>query len=264
VFKVDGERVSHTEVSRLLRSDDPLSQRAITRIESGAIIWPVIAEFGYTLRTGQPAVPKVIPDIGAFFAQHPEIAQLGREAMQSKARGDIPAILAAYDFNQFGSVGDIGGGGGHLIKAILQAAPSTRGYLFDLPHIVAAVAGSAVDRLTAQGGDFFKDALPACDAYALMDVIHDFPDERATAILKAVRRAAPPHAKVLLIESLLTEAPGSNYVRLMDMHMLTFFAGRQRTEQEFSKLCAAAGLRLQRTIPTASAFGLSVLETVCA
>src|SRR5207245_479447 len=106
-------------------------------------------------------------------------------AMAAKARGQIAGIITAYDFSPFGVVGDIGGGGGHLLRAVLAAAPATCGVLFDLPQVIAEAAALASDRLTLQAGDFFRDALPRCDAYLLMEIIHDWDDAEAVEILRA-------------------------------------------------------------------------------
>src|SRR5690606_27653127 len=106
------------------------------------------------------------------------------------------------------TIGDIGGGSGHLLRAVLDAVPPARGVLFDLPHVIEQNAALASERLTLQPGDFFVDELPPCDAYLLMEIVHDWGDDESIAILQAVRRAAPPHAKVLLIESLIPPDPG--------------------------------------------------------
>ena len=116
--------------------------------------------------------------------------------------------MVSYDFSGFGLVGDIGGGSGHLLRAVLDSAPSAKGVLFDLPHVIEEAAGLASKRLTLQAGDFFRDALPVCDAYLLMEIIHDWGDDEAVAILKAIRRAAPPHATLLLIETIVPNDPG--------------------------------------------------------
>lgn len=95
-------------------------------------------------------------------------------------------------------IGDIAGGRGHLLRAILEAAPESKGVLFDLPHVMKEASVLASPRLTLQAGDFFKDALPRCDAYILMEIIHDWPDEEAATILQAVRRAAVPRRDNIL------------------------------------------------------------------
>jgi hypothetical protein len=48
---------------------------------------------------------------------------------------------------------------------------------------VNEAAPLASSRLTLQGGDFFKGALPKCDAQILMEIIHDWPDEEAISAL---------------------------------------------------------------------------------
>jgi hypothetical protein len=54
----------------------------------------------------------------------------------AKAQGQIPAVVSSADFSRFKVIGDIGGGRGHLLAAILEAAPESKGILFDLPHVV--------------------------------------------------------------------------------------------------------------------------------
>ena len=161
--------------------------------------------------------------------------------MEGKAHGHVAAVVAACDFSSFATIGDIGGGKGHLIRAVLEAAPAARGVLFDLPHVIEDSEGLASGRLRLQAGDFFKGDLPACDAYLLMEVIHDWSDEDSVAILKAVRRAAPPRAKLLLIESIVPEGPEPHWSKTLDILMLTLLGGKQRTRREYEALCAPAG-----------------------
>jgi len=141
---------------------------------------------------------------------------------------------------------------------VLDAAPNANGVLFDLPHVIEEVAGLASKRLSLKAGDFFQDPLPACDAYLLMEVIHDWGDDEAIAILKAVREAAPPHAKVLLIEQLIPPTPGPDWAKTLDIHMLFMLGGRQRTREEYEVLFQKAGLSMQRQIDAAG--GISILE----
>ncbi len=71
-----------------------------------------------------------------------------------------PADLAA-------SVG--GGGRDHLLRAVLDSAPTAKGVLFDLPHVLEEAADVASERLTLQPGDFFKDSVPICGAWRQID-----------------------------------------------------------------------------------------------
>ncbi|MDN5924032.1 MAG: hypothetical protein L0H70_03415 [Xanthomonadales bacterium] len=72
----------------------------------------------------------------------------------------------------------------------------------------------------------------------LMEVIHDWPYEQAVAILTEVREAAPPGARVLLIEEMLSGAPGHEWVQTLDVLMLGQLGGRQRTHAEYKILSA--------------------------
>jgi hypothetical protein len=178
--------------------------------------------------------------------------------MAGKAHGHVAAILAAYDFSGFARIGDIGGGQGHLLRAVLDAAPTAGGVLFDLPHVIDAAAGIASERLTLQAGDFFRDALPVCDAYMVMEVIHDWGAEESVDILQAIRHAAPSHAKLLLIEQMVPTDPGPHWSKTLDIHMLTLLGGQQRTPQEYAALFDRAGFALQREIDTGAE--VSILE----
>jgi hypothetical protein len=93
-----------------------------------------------------------------------------------------------------------------------------------------------------------------------MDLIHDWADTDAAKILSAVRRAAPPHARLLIVETLVPEAPGPHFGKTLDITMLAITGGRERTSLEYAALFATAGFRLQRTVATKSQY--SILEAV--
>jgi hypothetical protein len=114
-----------------------------------------------------------------------------------------------------------------------------------LPQVVQDVANIASSRLRLQGGDFFKDSLPSCDAYLIMQVIHDWNDAEAIQILSAIRRAAPAHARLLLIEAIVTEDSEPSWVNTMDLFMMVMTGGRERTRRESEDLLLKSGFRLQ-------------------
>jgi hypothetical protein len=261
VFEMQGgDTFRHSPASRLLRTDHPQSMRAFARMPGLPILWSSFGAMEHSVRTGLPAASEVfLGGFWAYLAQHPEEGRVFNAAMAGKAHGAVAGILASYDFSGFGLIGDIGGGSGHLLRAVLDdAAPTARGVLFDLPHVIEEAAGVASERLTLQAGDFFRDALPTCDAYLLMEIIHDWADEEAVAILQAIRRAAPAHAKLLLIETIVPDDPGPDWSKVLDIIMLTLVGGRQRTQQEYEALLAQSGFVLQREIDTRA--GISILE----
>ena len=261
IFRSEGDRFAHSPASELLRTDHPQSMRNLVRMFGFDINWKIFGGMEETTKTGRPAVEKVLPKgFWGYFAEHPEENSIFNAAMASKANAHVGAILSAYDFSQFNVIGDIGGGHGHLLRGILDAVPAAKGVLFDLPHVIQEVPSIASDRLKLRGGDFFKDDLPECDAYTMMEVIHDWNDEDSIAIFKAIRRSAPSHAKLLLIEQIVPTDPGPSWSKMLDIHMLTLLGGKQRTVSEYESLLQRSGFSLQREIDTGA--DISILEAI--
>jgi len=253
----------HTPASRLLRSDHPQSMRSFVRMIGLAVYWRGFEYFADTLRTGESNQEKVVAGgYWKYLSQNPEAARLFDEAMMGKAAGQIAGVLKAYDFSTFQTIADIGGGRGHLLAAVLQAAPAAHGVLFDQPHVTAAAqaAGMESERLRMHPGDFFTDALPSADCYLLMQVIHDWSDQEAARILAAIRRAAAPGAKLLLIECIVPEDSKPSWTKMLDLQMLTLLSGKERTAKEYSEMLRTAGFHLDRLFDVG--MSTSILESV--
>jgi hypothetical protein len=260
IFERQGEKFFHTPVSRLLRTNDPQSMRSFVRMFGLPPVWNAAAKMDKVVKTGQPVGDEVAS--GSFWnylAENPGASRVFDEAMAAKAGAQVHGVVATYDFSRFKLIGDIGGGRGHLLQAILAACPGSKGILFDQPRVIQQASSMASDRLTLQSGDFFKDELPACDAYILMEVIHDWPDEESRAILKAVRRAAPKNAKLLLIEAPIPADSGPSWTKTLDVVMLDLLGGSQRTVNEYRQLFTASGFQLDRVVDIGA--GYSILES---
>jgi hypothetical protein len=259
VFAIHNGAFVHTPASELLRSDHPYSLRSLVRMMGFPIYWRMWEAFDVTVRTGAAAAAQVLPEGSwKYLADHPDEARIFDDAMTAKSQVQIPEILRSYDFSPFARIADVGGGHGHLLRAVLAATPTATGVLFDVPHVIEAAARSAADRLVFDAGDFFKDPLPSCDCYLVMHVLHDWNDGDATKILRAIRGAARPDATVLILESIVPDDPSSSWERILDMHMMAIHAGRERTRGEYAGLLGAAGFRLVREIDTQA--GVWILE----
>lgn len=253
----------HTEASRLLRSDAPGSLRDYVRMLGLPVFWSAFEDLDHSLRTGESAFAKRHPGgIFGYLAEHPEESRIFDAAMTSKSHRDIAAILPAYDFSRFATLADIAGGRGHLLRAILKRFPKTQGILFDQPHVVSAVAPSPREKLTVAGGDFFADRMPKADGYLLMNIIHDWADAESSKILSAIRRDMPPHAAVLIIETVVPPTPGPHLSKELDIAMMVLPGGKERTQEEYAELAAKCGFRLRRMVETQSPY--SILELVAA
>jgi hypothetical protein len=143
--------------------------------------------------------------------------------------------------------------------ALLRRFPNVRGTVFEVGAVVSRL--QKADRLEGVAGNILTDAPPKADAYILSHVLHDWDDASCVRMLQNVRRAMPPHARLLVYE--IVAPPPNNWWtqdRLTDLEMLAILPGRERTREEFESLFARAGLRLDRVIATGAAE--SVLEVV--
>lgn len=245
----DGYR--HTAPSRLLRGDHPMSMRAYARMMGLPPIWGSATELAHSVRTARPGFEAVDPKgIWAYLQDRPAETEVFAQAMAAKAGAEVAAVLDAYDFTGFATVADIGGGRGHLLRAVLDAAPSAAGVLFDLPEVTAIA--ETHPRMAAVAGDFFVDALPVADAYVLMDVLHDWADDECAAILGAVHRAAPEGATLLVVECVLEDGVDDPRASTLDVIMLAVTGGRERTADQLGVLFERAGFELQKVIDTSS------------
>lgn len=266
VFEWSAGGYRHNELSRALRSDHPQSVRAYVRLLGLPVLWDSWGKLGEVVRTGAP----VVKDIFGHFRQHPEDTEIFDAGMKSKAQAAIGQVIANYDFSEFEAIADVGGGLGHLLKAILAATPRVRGVLFDQPHVVNRVQVDDVmnGRMQLRGGDFFKGPLPKCDAYVVMEVLHDWTDEQCGAILRQIRNAAPEGAKLLVVETVLPEESaraaekGAHFGNHLDINMMVVTGGRERTPAEFARLFAESGWKLTRVVLTASPY--SIVEAMAA
>ena len=247
-----GGTYRHTPASETLRTDHPRSLRDYVRTGGMPAFWDRFTELPHTARTGRARYD--MAGLVEYYAAHPEESAIFNAAMVSKARTALPTVAAAYDFDAFATIADIGGGRGHLLRAILERAPHAGGILFERPHVIADAEASP--RLKLAGGDFFADALPAADLYLLMDVLHDWGDADAARILAAVRRSALPRSRLLIIEALMPETSGPHWSKTVDVIMLAATGGRERTQAQHAALLGTAGFKLVRAIPTASQYSL--------
>jgi O-methyltransferase domain len=256
--EADG-RFALTPIGACLRTDVPGSMRAAVLL-FGGITQQAWGELLHSVETGEPGFRRVFGmEPFEYMARHPDEAANFDAAMADFTKHIASAVTAAYDFSPFRRIVDVGGGNGTLLASILKTVPTLEGLLFDLPQVtdraIASIRESGLaDRCEIIGGDFFEAVPPGGDAYLLKHVIHDWNDDRATAILKTCRRAMSPEAKLLILEGVypprIDQSDESRSAAANDVNMLVCTGGRQRSEVEFRSLYEAAGFRLTRILPT--------------
>jgi ubiquinone/menaquinone biosynthesis C-methylase UbiE len=218
----------------------------------------------HSVRAGQPAFDQVYgTSYFEYVARNPDAAAIFDEAMTSYTTQVAHAVVATYDFSSAKSLVDVGGGEGMLLATILRANPSTRGILFDLPHVISRASGplersDVGDRCQTVAGDFFRSVPDGADTYLLAQILHDWDDDHSRTILTNCHRAMQPGGKVLVIELVIPPGNEPFIGKWLDLHMLVLQTGRERTAAEYQELLASAGFQLTRVIATES--GASVVE----
>ena len=262
IFSEDPDgRFALTPLAEILRTDAPGSQRATVRMMVGQFYeaWGGLLE---SLRTGSSAFKTLHGQpFFAFLREHPEQARIFDDAMTAFNDRKTRAVLDAYDFSDIPVLADVGGGKGANLASTLKRYPAMRGILFDLPDVVARShqgLSDVADRCEIVGGSFLEGVPASADAYLLRHIVHNWSDDQALAILKNVRTAMHPSARMLVVERVIPPGNEPHFGKLMDLTMLVVHGGRERTEDEFRGLFEAADLRLTRIVPTAS--DVSVIE----
>ncbi len=267
VFRQGPERTfALTPVGELLKSDAPGSMRYTAMMLGDEWTLRAYEHMVDCIRTGGDGITKAFgKHVFDLLAERPEQSETFQRAMTGGSAIAAGAVVGAYDFSGIKRLGDVGGGHGLLLAAILERNPEMQGVLFDLPEVVVGVPKERIaacnGRLTVESGSFFERVPEGCDAFIMKHIIHDWSDEHGRTILGHMRNALPSHGRVLLCELVVTDEPGPTPAKLLDIEMLVItVGGKERTEQEFSDLFASAGFRLNRIVPTGRP--LCVIEAV--
>ena len=265
IFAADAQgRFALTPMAEPLRSDAPGSLRAYAVMNGERWVWRSWGEIEHSVRTGRPAFEHVFgAPLFEYYAAHPEAGRVSSDALRALSAADDAAILAAYDFPAGGTVVDVGGGQGSLLAAVLAARPGLRGVLLDRPPVVEMARGrleaaGVAGRCDLVAGDFFAAVPAGGDVYLLKKVLHDWGDEDARAILARCRAAMPDTGRLLVAEPVVPEGNRPSEAKWLDLLMLVYAGGRERTEAEHRELLASAGFAPGRVLPTAS--GVSLIE----
>lgn len=92
---------------------------------------------------------------------------------------------------------------------------------------------------------FFSNKVIGARAYFLHHILHDWSDEKCLEILKHLKDAMKPgYSKLLLHEMLIPERGASTFHSMLDMTMMAFNAGMERTERQWTELLNNAGFEV--------------------
>jgi SAM-dependent methyltransferase len=260
-----GKVFGNSELSECLRSDVEGSLGPMARWLGDISGWTAWGRFDHSVRTGEPSFDAVFgADCFSWMQSHPRSLQVFQAAMSGYSALTGKAVADAYDFSSIGRLLDVGGGHGTFLSLLLQRNPKLTGILFDRPEVIEQAAAtferaSQASRVRLLAGDFLESVPDGADAIVLKHIIHDWDDDSCARLLAHCRRALPRGGRVLLIESVLSDAPEGAFTKFLDLEMLVVTpGGRERSAEEFERLLSRAGFDLGALAPTKSP--VSIIE----
>lgn len=256
-------RFALTPLGRLLRSDEPGSMRPFA-LWSGGVSYDAFGGLEESVRTGEPAFERIFgAEFFDYLARHPEWGAVF-DQMMSRHTAPVARELASNGaLEGVRTLVDVGGGTGELLARILVARPELTGILVDHERVRDAAArhlgeAGVAERCSIVPADIAAAVPAGGDAYLLKSVLHGLDDDAARVVLRNCRAAMAAGGRVLLVELVLPPGNDRHPAKLMDLLMLIGCHGCERTEDEFRRLLASAGLRLAEVTPARN--GYSLLE----
>jgi acetylserotonin N-methyltransferase len=232
-----------------LRSDSPHSLGGYVRYSNQAL-YPMWANLEDAVREASPRWKQTFGVAGGIFDgffRTPEARQDFLMGMHGFGMLTSPRVVAAFDLSGFERLADLGGATGHLAIAACERYPQLESVVFDLEQVTdlardQASRSAARDRIRVVAGDFFRDALPQADLYALGRILHDWPDEKIAALLGKIIDRLPPGGGLLIAEKLLAEdGVGPVSANMQSLNMLVAAEGKERSGSQYQRLLESVG-----------------------
>ncbi|MEE9286590.1 MAG: methyltransferase [Gammaproteobacteria bacterium] len=248
-------RFENTPFSEAIRDDVPGSVRdyVINAPHDGSMLaW---MKFMDVVKTGKASFEDVNGcDDYEYYRRHPDIGERFNKQMTAMSSQITSALVKSYDFSQFKTLIDVGGGQGIVLASILGKNPQMHGCLYEQSSVIEGAktfleTRGVINRCDLISGDFLESIPKGYDAYLLKHVLQDREDEKALTFLKNCRASIPKHGKLLIIEAVLSRDNAPHSAKWSDLHMMvTHQGGRQRTKHEFDNLLRKSGFELKQVI----------------
>lgn len=267
--QTDDGQFALNDVAAALQADAPARTRDVV-VNFGEEMYRSFGELLHAVTTGQPGMEAVFGQpIFEYYTSHPEAEASGSARMMARSLPVTRDLVASDVFAGAGTVVDVGGGIGTVVAALLQSHHELSAVLYERPPVAELAREylserGVLDRCEIMTGDFFTSVPDGGDLYVLKSVLHDWDDDRCLTILRNCRAAMHSDARLAIVDFVLpqrmTAEPSLVPGALLDLIMLTYAGGRERTEPEFRTLLDTAGLALRTLSPLAS--GPHIVEAV--
>ncbi|MFF8845161.1 methyltransferase [Streptomyces sp. NPDC015127] len=260
IFTEDADgRFAHTDMSRLLREDDPHSLRYIALWCTEPWTWAAWPKLDKAVRTGGSVFGELY---GKEFFDYlhedaHDSAHVFNRAMTTSSMQSARDVAQLLDLSGASTVADIGGGQGHVLAGLLEKYPGLKGTLFDLPRVVENAdprlreGGALADRVTIVPGDCRRSLPVDADVYVIKNIL-EWDDDSTARTLRNVVGAARPGARVVVIENLVDDSPSMKFTTSMDLLLLLNVGGAKHTKESMITRMEAAGLVVGEVSPVNS------------
>ena len=252
-----------TAVGQAMRSDAPGSLAPWIAVMDRDYLRDAWRHLEHSVRTGENAFTALHGEsVWSWRSTRPDEELIFDRAMTALSEGVGQAVGQAFDFSGSNVVADIAGGAGSLLAGVLRAHAHLRGILFDQPsvveHALEVRAPDLAGRCEVVGGSFFDGVPAGADVYMLKAILHDWEDAESIAILRNIRSVIPEDGSLLVIERVVGPPNEDLEGHLSDLHMLVMPGGRERTRDEWTRLLAEGGFRLDDVRPLRATWQLIV------
>ncbi|KAI9172792.1 O-methyltransferase asqD [Paramyrothecium foliicola] len=162
-----------------------------------------------------------------------------QERLIKDARQDTPLLV------------DIGGGNGHDVIAFQELYPDAGQLILqDQASVIASIQNmpTGIDRMAY---DFFTpQPVKGARVYYFHHIFHDWSDFKSLEILEQVVAAMTPgYSKLLIHDIIVPEVGALQYHASLDMTMMCFNGGMERTARQWRELLRKAGLDILEIWP---------------
>src|SRR4051794_8145557 len=253
----DGECWSATDQGVTLRAGHPSGLRDLVLMQTWLPSLAAWHDLEDSVRTGQGAYERVNGRTWwAELAALPDLEHAFNGSMARRAADQAQALVRA-GLDDGGSLVDVGGGRGGMVEALLRERPGLTAVVADRPEVAAQATSYLAEagfgtHAHGEPCDFFTSVPGGGDVYTISNVLHDWDDDDCVAILKTVRAALRPDARLLVVEKVLgvrgRSPEADRDLALVDLHMLVMFGARERTQEEYDALVTAAGFTPTRLL----------------
>ncbi|KAF2738874.1 S-adenosyl-L-methionine-dependent methyltransferase [Polyplosphaeria fusca] len=260
-------RVAHTAASRFLAQNRLARQwiemASIETMPASMFMVPAMTKWpgsGEPNEAGYNVVYQTNDVCWDHMPKFPGRAEVFADAMSvfTSGSGYGPEALVDYFEKKLlttGTIVDVGGSHGSVSIPIARAHPEMRVIVQDLPAVVKVgetnVPDDVKDRVQFMAHDFFTEQpIKGADVYLMRWILHDWSDEYASKIVKALVPALKKGARLLVHEYVVPE-PGKGSAasqlsfRWMDVMIRGLCNGKERDEQDWEALFARVDARFQ-------------------